>query len=505
MFNGCQSLIYLNINNFDTKNVIKMENMFRHCISLTSLNLSNFQISENTNYQDMLYRTADNLIYCVNDDFYEKIKLQLEQKECALRDYNCISNWSFISKKIIAVNGKCVAHCSLTENYKYEYESKCYSSCPKGTTSLYNNNFICEIFDELNLINNDSNSYEIKNLNDEITNDVIRDKKDILYKICQPYDFLNNECSPIKTKYDSMISMIKSDIKEGVINALLEDLLERNKNDIYKEDDNIKYQITTSFNQKNNKYENISTINLELSEDKLKYEYNISQNDSLLIFKYDYFIKELLVPIVGYEVFHPKTKEILDLNYCKENKIDIIIPVDIKENELYKHNPKSSYYKDKCNSFQNEKGMDMTIYDRKNEFNNKNLALCADNCDLEDYDNRTKKVICICEPQFNSSLITLDKIINKKKLLYNFIDIRSTTNIDIIKCYKKFLTLKGLKNNIGSYILLSISLIYVVGVLIFVIIGYKELNNKINKIMEKLEDKNNMELILNNPIKKNLK
>ena len=105
----------------------------------------------------------------------------------------------------------------------------------------------------------------------------------------------------------------------------------------------IKYQITTSFNQKNNKYENISTINLELCEDKLKYEYNISQNDSLLIFKYDYFIKELLAPIVGYEVFHPKTKEILDLNYCKENKIDIIIRVDIKENELYKHNPKSSY------------------------------------------------------------------------------------------------------------------------------------------------------------------
>lgn len=212
-----------------------------------------------------------------------------------------------------------------------------------------------------------------------------------------------------------------------------------------------------------------------------------------------------MVPIVGYEVFHPKTKEILDLNYCKENKIDIIIPVDIKENELYKHNPKSSYYKDKCNSFQNEKGIDMTIYDKKNEFNNKNLALCADNCDLEDYDNRTKKVICICEPQFNPSLITLDKIINKKKLLYNFIDIRSTTNIDIIKCYKKFLTLKGLRNNIGSYILLSILLIYVVGVLIFVIIGYKELNNKINKIMEKLEDKNNTELILNNPIKKNVK
>ena len=411
-------------------------------------------------------------------------------------------DWNNTSKKVIAENGICVDQCIMTENYKYEYETKCYSSCPKGTTSLYNKNFLCQIFDEIKFNNENNNKKE--NTNVEMTNAIIKDNSNIFFKICQPRGFLKNECSSIKTRYDSMISMIKTDIKEGAINELLEDLLNGNKNDIYKEDEDVKYQITTSDNQKNNKYGNISTIDLKQCEDKLKCEYNISQNYSLLIFKYDYYIKEIYPPIIGYEVYHPITKEILDLNYCKMNKIDIIIPIDIKENELYKHEPNNLYYKDKCYSFHNEKGIDLTIYDRKKEYNDNNLALCTDNCYFDGYDNETKKVKCICEPQSNSSLITLDKIINKKKLLHNFIEIRSNSNIDVIKCYKNFFSLKGFIKNIGSYILLITLLIYIVGLFIFIIKGYKVLSDKFDKITIKLEDINNTQLILNNPIKKNI-
>ena len=35
---------------------------------------------------------------------------------------------------------ECVTDCSLTNN-KYNYISKCFTTCPNGT---YNNNFICE-------------------------------------------------------------------------------------------------------------------------------------------------------------------------------------------------------------------------------------------------------------------------------------------------------------------------------------------------------------------------
>lgn len=121
----------------------------------------------------------------------------------------------------------------------------------------------------------------------------------------------------------------------------------------------------------------------------------------------------------------------------------------------------------------------MTIFDRKKEYNDKNLSLCASNCIYSDYDNSTKKVICQCEPQSNSSLIILEKIINKENLLQNFKDLKKTTNIQVVTCYKKFLSFKELKSNIGSFILLFIILFYLIGLLAFIINGYKKLEIKL--------------------------
>ena len=42
MFCGCSSLKELNLNNFNTNNVINMRRMFGGCSSLKELNLNNF-------------------------------------------------------------------------------------------------------------------------------------------------------------------------------------------------------------------------------------------------------------------------------------------------------------------------------------------------------------------------------------------------------------------------------------------------------------------------------
>ena len=338
MFANCDSLNFLDINNFNTKNVIIMNNMFKNCKSLTSLNLSNFHISENTDYLNMFSGIAENIIYCANDDLYGKIKEEMDKKECAIRDNNCIieSTWTNnISKKIIYETGKCVDKCNMTKNYKYEYENKCYSFCPKGTTSLFNRNNICEIFDEQIFINNekkqqkteqiitteyieitgnteenkdnnknteenednnnnpeenkDGNNIEENSNNITIkTDNIIINRVSSFYKFCQPEDFLKNKCSP--SKYLSMIALIKNAISNGTLNDILGDVINDNKIDIYqKDEDNIKYLITSSFNQKNKKYENISIINLdEQCESELKKSYNINNNQTLIIFKYDY-------------------------------------------------------------------------------------------------------------------------------------------------------------------------------------------------------------------------
>ena len=482
-----------------------MYKMFKNCESLTSLNLSSFNIKEEANKNFMFLQSSENFIYCINDVSFAKIESQLKDKKCAIRDYNCLNGWSELHKKIINENGKCVDNCNSTINYTYEYNGKCYSSCPKGTTILFNknNNLVCQSFefDEI-----------FKMMEKEKEKETDNDYKNLLYKYCDPNAFFKKECIPYKQvqNNDYMITLIKNGISEGKMDSIIEEVL-NNKKDIIETYDNITYQITTTFNQRNNEYKNISTMELEGCEEVLKNIYNIGKNDSLIIFKYEYIIPKLLIPIIGYELYHPITKQILDLGFCENNKtkINILIPVQINENEVYKHNQNDAYYKDKCNTDSNNKNADITLYDKKIIYNEKNLALCAKNCQFDGYNNSTKKVKCTCEPQFNNSLLTLDDIINKKKLINNFIDIHSSTNFDIIKCYKKFLSLISLKNNIGSYIILSIILIYIIGSFIFSFCEYKKIINIVNDILKdngnnntNITDINNK---LNNTIKKNNK
>ena len=90
------------------------------------------------------------------------------------------------------------------------------------------------------------------------------------------------------------------------------------KEDLYIKDEDISYQITTTDNQNNNIYNNISTIKLGECENILKGIYDIDRNLSLIIFKIDYYLEGLLIPIIGYDVYHPKNKSKLNLSYCNE-------------------------------------------------------------------------------------------------------------------------------------------------------------------------------------------
>ena len=53
LFNGCTSLISLNLSGFDTSNVTTMKQMFTSCSSLTTLDLSSFDTSNVTNMRSM--------------------------------------------------------------------------------------------------------------------------------------------------------------------------------------------------------------------------------------------------------------------------------------------------------------------------------------------------------------------------------------------------------------------------------------------------------------------
>ena len=53
MSSNCSSLTNLDLSNFDTQNVINMNEMFSNCSSLTNLDLSNFNTQNATNMNGM--------------------------------------------------------------------------------------------------------------------------------------------------------------------------------------------------------------------------------------------------------------------------------------------------------------------------------------------------------------------------------------------------------------------------------------------------------------------
>jgi hypothetical protein len=156
------------------------------------------------------------------------------------------------------------------------------------------------------------------------------------------------------------------------MNILLEQVIKDEKKELIKKVDDTLYHITSSYNQNIKKYENISSIKLGECENILKEKYNIIKNETLIIFKIERDIEEMLIPLIEYEIFNPITKSKLDLNYCKNSNITIHIPVNINESILFKYDPNNSYYNDICNIYTNENGIYITIYDRKEEYNKKN-------------------------------------------------------------------------------------------------------------------------------------
>ena len=62
MFSNCKSLKSLDLSNFNTQNVIDMSCMFSSCNSLTSLNLSNFDTQNVTDMSSMFYN-CNSLIF----------------------------------------------------------------------------------------------------------------------------------------------------------------------------------------------------------------------------------------------------------------------------------------------------------------------------------------------------------------------------------------------------------------------------------------------------------
>jgi surface protein len=136
MFSNCISLKELDLSNFDTSNVLLMQEMFANCISLSSINLANFNFSKIINITQIFFGcnnleflnlsnsaslnkfigknpflgTSKNLVICTDEED------QFTPDECNI--IYCHENWREKQKKLY--NDTCYNNCSEIQKYEYK-------------------------------------------------------------------------------------------------------------------------------------------------------------------------------------------------------------------------------------------------------------------------------------------------------------------------------------------------------------------------------------------------
>ena len=397
-------------------------------------------------------------------------------------DYQCTKakRCSNEYNKLIEKRGRCVDDCKIDYEFKYEFQKICHEECPIFSKSSETDEFRC-IADCP-----EDRPYEIIKTQECVEN-------------CTMTEILNYECI-INNKNAPANQNLKDDIVYGFLmqylsgdadlsNISLQEGISFTSGDMRLQIIDYESQVMSNKNETN--------IHLGECEKKLREYYHIPDNETLLIFKVEEFEEGLNMPIIQYKIFKEKGRDNLDLNICNGYKIDIIIPVSINEDELYKYNSTSDYYNSICFAYTSENGTDIPLEDRQNEFVKNNMTLCEENCDLDDYDPITKKAKCKCDIKTEMDLSN-KKEFNMEEFYNYFIDIKRVANLDVMKCYRNLFTKEGILNNYISFIILPIIAFHLISHIIF---HCKDLNRIRNIIRDIISFKKIMESI--NSQKKN--
>ena len=483
MFSGDESLISLDLSSFNISSLSDINSAFINCKSLVFLNLNSFVENNIYGINEILSGDVGNLVYCI--DAYKAPKIYNFLN--GINQNNDCNNTCFTeTRKIIVEKKICIDDCSKDDTYIYEYNNICYSSKQSDKADNGQTDYVENTEKDVNTENTEKPERTETNINTEnnkLDTEIINKPDDS--KFSSENFFKEKELKDNNekiTKKDEIIKAIKEDLILGNLDTLLEDLISGDKKDLLVRDNKTIYQITTSENQKNNEYTNVSTINLGLCEDRLKTLYGIDGNLSLIIFKVDYYKPGLLIPIIGYEVYHPENKSKLDLNKCNDILAKINIPVSIDEVNEFKYNPNSEYYKDECFTYTTGSGTDILVSDRKNEYEDNNLSLCENICTYNGYDKDQKKAKCECELKIEIGSIS-DILYNDNILLSNFSSDSLSSNLFAMKCSKTLFTKDGLILNIGNYLILFTFIYFTIASIIFYKCGYHIIESDIKEII----------------------
>ena len=458
------------------------------------------------------------------DNIYLKINGQNIDRNYILRDKDCLtlsfpSNYSYLEAANYTIEYAYVLKEQLLLNMKLnEYF--------EGSNV---NNSLIYFFDYLMNSNNDyigkSSNFDII-IKYPLTNNcqnyscaLCTDEENYMCVTCK-YNFtFNSEKKKICIPNHTKSSESEAEIPKCLINEILdgncsEKMTNEQIDEIYKilkmeisnnenkiiETTNVIFQISSIKEQKNNFNSKISSIDLGLCEDIIKTKNGLTDDDELVMLKIDIKSDDLKSTYVQYEIYNPINNSLISLDVCGNIQIVISTPVKLIGKTVYLFNSlkdsgynlfniSDKFYTDFCSTYTSENGTDLTLSDRKNIIydNNANQPMCQEGCTFEDYNSTTQKAKCNCKVQTQETITDKNNIKFSKQLIidsFSFYNDLIKSNFKLLKCYKLVFSLKGQKNNFGSYMMIIIIITFLILMIINIIKGNSKINYYIQIILK---------------------
>ena len=305
------------------------------------------------------------------------------------------------------------------------------TSIPNIASSIINKNIFTTILNNPSIINSDTSSSSINNINNDIN--IIQEK----------------------------INMTKEEVLENIENAM--DNYDIGKiYEIFGDDYNIKISPINT-----NSYNNISTyINFKNCENILRSTNELNSSSLLTVYQIEINNNygESLNNKVEYAIFD-EFKRYLDLSVCAGEKIEInyqlnTSKVNITRVQYYADkgidvfNIKDDFFNDICYSY-SESDSDMILSDRVNDIY-QNYSVCESDCSYEKVNLQLNTASCKCTIKVN-----VKSEINPPRLDTIIRDSFEDSNLAVIKCYNLVFDFRKKSKNIGFLIFSILTFLHI--------------------------------------------
>ena len=258
---------------------------------------------------------------------------------------------------------------------------------------------------------------------------------------------------------------------------------------------NVKIQISNLDSQLESE---LSNVDLGKCAEILKEKYCKSDNDCLIMLKFDITPENEKSTYVQYEVYDQNSNKFIKLKECTGNNVIISAPIELDSyiEALYEMLSKSGYnlfdandsfYNDICAAYTTENGTDILLYDRRMDIYKLtlNISLCQEGCNFLSYNSETKKAECDCPIQTNEiNLDISDLIFDKNEMLDEFYETLKNSNFKVLKCYQLIYNAQVFIHNIGSIIMSVLLVLFFILMIIYFFKNKKKINSFIQSIIK---------------------